>query len=115
MTDGKYFRTKPEAAMQTHSTVKLFPPASHDDPCVGMPFTQSVWCAKTPFIPATLGGAIGSGVMSSSNAVLMVDGQNIGTKPEPDVRTKQCTHSVMLKKDVAFHSKFHSRQRHTIS
>jgi hypothetical protein len=115
MADGKYFWTKPEAAMQTHSTRKQFPLASHGNPRVGMPFTQSVWCAKTPFIPATLGGDIGSGATSSSNAVSMADGLNMRTKPELDMRTKQHTHSVTLKKDVAFHYKFHSCPRHTIS
>jgi hypothetical protein len=36
----EYFKTKPEAAMETHCTGKKFPPAFHGDPCIGMPFTH---------------------------------------------------------------------------
>jgi hypothetical protein len=92
MAIGKFSRTNPVTALHIYSqyrTGSQFPPASHDLPCDGMPSTQSVWCAKTPFIPATLGGAIGSGAMSSLKAASMADGQNIRTKPEPDVRTKK--------------------------
>jgi hypothetical protein len=51
--------------------------------------------------------------MPSLKVVSMADGQNIRTKPEPYVRTKQRTHSVTLKKDVAFRSNFPSHPRHT--
>jgi hypothetical protein len=47
MEVGKYFTTKPESDMQTHSTKKQLPPASQGDHCVGMPLSQSVWCVKT--------------------------------------------------------------------
>jgi hypothetical protein len=71
MADGQNFRTKPVAAMETHFTRKQFPLTFHGDPCVGMPSIQSAWVAKTPFIPANLGGTHGSGATSSSDAVSM--------------------------------------------
>lgn len=83
MVVEKLSKSKTVAAMQTLSTGTQFPLATS------------------------------SGVMSSSNAASLEDGQNNRTKPALDVRTYQRTHSGTSKKDVAYSSNSHSHPHQT--
>jgi hypothetical protein len=85
MAVGKHSKSKTVVTVQTLSTGTQFPPAAL---------------------------ATGSGVMPSSYAASMEDGQN-RTKPAPDVRTNQRTQFGTSKKNVAYRSNSHSCPRHT--